>query len=460
MRSFPRFRTFALAVGACLSIVISVEGAISTERQQVPGTSVTLVPPEGYLPGDSFAGFMNTDTGASVIIISVPGPISKVARGFQDPRALKQQGMQLVGSEPHKNGDLDGVLVRAKQAVEAQDFDKWMWVFGDTEESILVMGTWPAELSSLDAELRAAVLSARISDAPTAPMAGLGFEVTPAAPLTFWSRSGNNLLYLNEEAKVPITDGDAIFTVGPATRPVEFDDVETFARQRLKGTAQYKRFEVETAKRISLDGLGGVVLVAKAISSTGGEAFIHQTVLIEGATYWLAQGIAPLSQRETYLPVFRATIESFRRERRILKSRDKQLRITLPHGWYERDSADPEVLELHHASADCAMSVLAEGRRELGDDITLEEYGDLTLESLFAGDDIEVVSQRALKINGLNALQREVHTTIDGLALTYLHTVLENEENFIQIAAWTSTAAYEVDPDYLESLVGTLEVGG
>lgn len=440
---------WVLAAGASLA-------ADEGQRKQVPGHPLSLVPPAGFTPSTSFAGFQDVESGASLLVMIVGGPIAQIRKGFESARSLAEKGMQLVSTEERKAGDLDGVLSRIKQSVGGQDYDKWVWAFGDAEQSVLVMGTWLSGDEELGDRLLAGVLSARYDDA-TDPLAGLGFSVEHG-PLVFSKRVGNNLVYVSEGAHVPVNDEDAFLVVGPAVGAVTVADPELFARQRLVQTAQYSGFKVESARPIAVDDLNGIEIVAVAESSTKGEALVYQVVLFEGATYWLAQGFAPIPEREHWLPILREAAASLRRERATIASDDGTLRIALPHGWSVRERVDAESMELAHATADCFLSVAPEAKDALDDTVTLERYAEIARSQLFEEDDeVTVVNTRNLTIGGMKAVQCELRAAVDGVPLTYLHTTLDGRRRFHRVVAWTTAAAFAASPGYLESLVATFE---
>ncbi len=52
----------------------------------VPGTSVRLPPPEGFMPADRFPGFMKESTGSSIMVSEIPGPYGEVTAGFSNKK--------------------------------------------------------------------------------------------------------------------------------------------------------------------------------------------------------------------------------------------------------------------------------------------------------------------------------------------------------------------------------------
>src|SRR5215468_10554391 len=61
---------------------------------KVPGTKVSLVPPDGLKPSDQFPGFLDEETSSSIMITELPAPYSEMANGFTK-EALGARGMNL-----------------------------------------------------------------------------------------------------------------------------------------------------------------------------------------------------------------------------------------------------------------------------------------------------------------------------------------------------------------------------
>ncbi|WFP51167.1 hypothetical protein PL263_03860 [Methylomonas sp. EFPC3] len=66
--------------------------ASSANAEPVPGTSVSVTPPEGFTKAERFPGFMNEAIGASIMISEIPGPFAEVSGGFNDPKRVQAQG--------------------------------------------------------------------------------------------------------------------------------------------------------------------------------------------------------------------------------------------------------------------------------------------------------------------------------------------------------------------------------
>lgn len=110
---------------------------------QVPGTSVSITPPNGYVATDRFPGFMNEATGSSIMVSEIPGPYSEVTAGFNDKKRMQAQGMSLLGKSSVKLNGYTGMLLHVEQPAYGTLFNKWMVAVDRSGTTTLIVATYP-----------------------------------------------------------------------------------------------------------------------------------------------------------------------------------------------------------------------------------------------------------------------------------------------------------------------------
>ena len=96
------------------------------KHKQVSGTKFFLVPPTGFIVATTFQGFQQMNSGASILIMEVPGPFSESTKGFNE-QALKTQGVVLKKKENIKvNGNL-GLFLTTEQFAHGTNFQNISW---------------------------------------------------------------------------------------------------------------------------------------------------------------------------------------------------------------------------------------------------------------------------------------------------------------------------------------------
>jgi hypothetical protein len=62
-----------------------------------------------------------------------------------------------------------------------------------------------------------------------------------------------------------------------------------------------------------------------------------------------------------------------------------------------------------------------------------------------------------LQINGNDAIQREVRTTIEDVDLVYLLTIIEGDERLVEVLLWTTPSNWSQAGDRFRAIAGTIE---
>jgi hypothetical protein len=301
---------------AVFLILLSVYPAAADLGGPVPGTRVSIVPPEGFQAAERFPGFIQKETNASIMVTEVPGPFAQVAAGLT-AAGLKSRDMVLIQKEPMRVGELDGFLVQVSQNAYGVRYLKWISVFGDERHTTMITASFPAELEPrLSGPLRQAVAAARVVSAPPAPQdpSGFTFELTPAEGLKAARRMGNSLILTRDGSYPAASPADPLMVAGAsASQGLAIQNKRDFATARALSVASLKGIRIKETLPVTIAGLGGFEIRGRGIDKNSGEKmFFCQTMLFGPADYYLMLGLCRGAEQEKYLPVFRETANSFR----------------------------------------------------------------------------------------------------------------------------------------------------
>src|SRR5262245_26099634 len=108
----------------------------------VPGTHVSLVPPEDFVASTDFPGFVLEEEEASIRIGELPGPKEQTLSGMT-PEGLASQGMTLVRKEELTVNGGPATIIEATQEAGEDTFAKSILILGD-EQTAMVTATHPA----------------------------------------------------------------------------------------------------------------------------------------------------------------------------------------------------------------------------------------------------------------------------------------------------------------------------
>jgi hypothetical protein len=327
MRRTPRISTLALAL-ACKSTTPntaiteprspapSTLPSAAVERElppAIPGTQVRLVPPDGFEPATTFQGYQHVPTHASVMVTDLPGGLETILPAFTDEDRLRTEGIRVIEASDLEHAALPGRLLHVEQQAQSMVVEKWIWVFGDADACVIVMGTCmkdhcPEQLAMLRAAVTSAVWD---RTTPTDPLDGLGFRLGDTGGLRFAKRLANLVVY-TDSGEVELNPEHGVsFMIGPAMGSGPISDRKGFAERRA-GQLPLDDLQFETIEPTSIDGLHGYTLVG-TFERKGFDHFVYVVIVFEESNYWIGSGSAPATQRSKYLPVFQEMAASLRR---------------------------------------------------------------------------------------------------------------------------------------------------
>ncbi|MHC4215414.1 MAG: hypothetical protein ACYSWP_18790 [Planctomycetota bacterium] len=147
--------------------------------ESVPGTSVTLDAPPGFVKAERFSGFMNETNGASIMVMEIPGPFAEVTKGFSDVEKMKARGINLLGKSSIIVDGQTAMLLHVEQSAYGNQFKKWVLVADQSGSTTLITATYlSAESKQQEQLLKKAVLSATFGKKAD-PIDELSFVVNP-----------------------------------------------------------------------------------------------------------------------------------------------------------------------------------------------------------------------------------------------------------------------------------------
>ncbi|QUY40728.1 hypothetical protein I1H34_15550 [Acaryochloris marina S15] len=277
-----------------------------------PDVGVAILQPSGFETAESFYGFQQPSTGASVMVLAIPGPFAEVTQGFTKT-ALAEKGMTLHSKELTQVKGQAGVKVYFSQQAYGQEFLKWAVLFGDTKRTTMVVATSPqSHASKLRHSLQTVLQSIEPSRMAAAP---LPFKIEAVADLAQVQgvAMGNTALFTRNGTIPTATPNDPMFIVALSIGEVFVGNRKEYARRRLLETAQTEIGSVQTTIPITIDGLEGYELTATGKDQKSQtHLMVYQVMLFpdEGG-YILMAGMVGQQQAKNYLPEFKAMAQTF-----------------------------------------------------------------------------------------------------------------------------------------------------
>lgn len=275
---------------------------------------IAIPQPRGFEKAESFYGFQQPSTGASVMVLAIPGSFVEIIQGFTKT-ALAERGMILHSKASIQVKGQSGILVHLSQQAYGQEFLKWAVLFGDTSRTTMVMATSPkshaSELSdSLQNVIRSIVPAKTAAQSDPLPF---HIEGAPGLSLVEGVATGNIALFTRNGTLPAATPNDPMFIVALSIGDVLVGNRKKYAQRRLFDMAQTDVESVQSTTPVTIDGLSGYELIATGKDQKSQTPLMLYQVMLfpnEGG-YILMTGLVGQDQAKSYLPQFKAMAETF-----------------------------------------------------------------------------------------------------------------------------------------------------
>ena len=303
-------RTVTLA-----ALVSTVTVGLSAQALRVPGTSVTLAPPEGFSGAQNYPGFERADVQASIMVTELPVPAADMIRSMTQP-ALAAKGMTLISARDTAIKDKPARLLHVRQKGPTADVLKWMLIAGDTGTTVMMVGTFPEAIGSgVGDAIRRSLLTASWDAAGSpSPFEGLLFQVTPTEKLKLVRRVSNMLMFTESGTTGSSGSTEALFIAGQSLGQGPIESLRSFSESRAKQTTLTRDVTNFMGRAVQFAGLSAYELEADATDARSGRAMrLYQVIVLDEAGYFIFQGLIGQDRASEMFPEFRAVTKSFRR---------------------------------------------------------------------------------------------------------------------------------------------------
>lgn len=315
MNSFFRPSLCLLALSFCLVFALlgPSQAQTSGEAIAVPGSRVSLVPPEEFTLSDQFSGFFHEASTSSVVVTEMP------AEAYRQLSGSFKSGFEANGVAMGERNEVTvsgrpGFVIRGTQELHALTWNKWLLVFNAEDFTGMIVISSP-QIAEMPDQMALDVLNSTqvLSSDGYDPRAALNyvFEETQAFEL-------HSVLQGNTVSLKSRQDDNVFFaiTAAPHLACGSMQGKEAqISEQTLRSIATVTISSVETASDITVDGLPGLEQLAQAVGKKSGEAVsVYHVILFENCRYYRLVGMAPSTRSDRYLPDFRRMTESFSRK--------------------------------------------------------------------------------------------------------------------------------------------------
>lgn len=281
----------------------------------INGTRIILSPPANFNPSTQFPGYQLESHSSSIMVTEIPGAFAAATAGFSNPSELSKREMSVLNKQEVKVDGQNGLLLKVEQTAYGTKFLKWLLIFGDEKETVMITATFPKRYEvELSEKMKASILTSqweRNKDVP--PAEGLNFTVEEKSDLRLAKRISNMLVF-TKNGIFPTTDvRDPLFIVGRSISKTAIPDNEEYARTRVLQISQAKDIRIEQLNKINIGNLNGYEIVANGKDAKSSQPMlIYQVMLFEERDYFLMQGLVGNENRQASIAIFKDMAKTFK----------------------------------------------------------------------------------------------------------------------------------------------------
>jgi len=181
---------------------------LTPDHQNVSGTKISLIAPKGFEKAANFLGFQQTQSGATIIVMDIPGTFAETSKAVTKEGFLSQ-GVEVKTIEKIELNGLPAFFVTGEQNAHGNIYTKFVLVFGTANETILVNGASPNNLQEIAKEIKTAMLTCFYDgDKKINPFDAVDYELDVSSGKLIFAKSASHSLMYTTDGKLPTNSAD------------------------------------------------------------------------------------------------------------------------------------------------------------------------------------------------------------------------------------------------------------
>jgi hypothetical protein len=286
--------------------------ACAADPLAIPGTRVTLVPPEGFALSKDFAGLQGDK--ASVMVIELPGAPYETLVAAISSGVMARQGVEITGGEELAGLPSKARTFKGRQVAQGADIDKWLLlVDGGPALVMLNVSALKGMATVTDAQVQEMFRSVRVAAAPSGdPVAALPFAVTTLPRFSHQQVLGGAGLIIGS---APFTEENAgqpgLTIVRTFEQPIPKEQWNQAVTAFLQGMKAIAFDKADPPTPVKIGGLEGLQFIANG-TAAGAPRKTLVTMLFTAKGGYTLIAMASPELFDGAEKDFRTMIESFR----------------------------------------------------------------------------------------------------------------------------------------------------
>ncbi|AMM50011.1 hypothetical protein TH61_00810 [Rufibacter sp. DG15C] len=279
----------------------------------VPGTKVSLIPPNGFIQAVNFSGFQNEEIGASIIVIEFPVSTREILNSFT-PEVLAKQGMKFSKKEEIQHQNAPALLLYVTQEVYGKTYQKQVLVFGDSTKSVMVNGLYPIDYPSIGSEIHKSLLSSSLNKNQNENFEEAAkFRIdTKGTDFKVASFLAGGLTY-TKDGKLPTSSPDdaSIMIINSFGKNI-IGDKKEYSIKKLKSLPEHTTVHTDKISPVTIDGMEGYEIITDRIDKSSKKEIIYFVMLFEGTGEYYIIHASAIDNYKLNLDDFKKIAKTFK----------------------------------------------------------------------------------------------------------------------------------------------------
>jgi hypothetical protein len=310
--------TMNISLKGITLFITLLTSTITLAFERVPGTKISLDPPEGFSPTTRFNGYFHQESLSSIMINELPAPFEEVAKGFSK-EGLDSQGMSLIEKKEVKLGKVPALLALVKQKASGNVFFKWLLLFGDENNTEMLVAVFPDQTSTeWSDQLKEALLTSQWhKDLDLDLFEGLQYRIEGYGDIKVAKKISNMLLLTKNGTMPNKPSSEPKVIISPSVR-IDWQEPEDKLDYTLKRLQQMTTLcdspKITSKHSITYASLDGYQLEASCKHvKTGEQLYLLHAMIYSDQGYYLLNASVNSREKDIYQPVFQQIFRSFKR---------------------------------------------------------------------------------------------------------------------------------------------------
>jgi hypothetical protein len=284
----------------------------------VPGSQVGLVPPPGFIPSDTFKGFLSPQESGSILIIEMPAQAYDQVSGVSDA-AWASKGIAVQSRTVLSIDGARAVLIKGRQNYSGVAFKKWMMIIGFDDLTAMVTAQIPETVprerqAAIDSSL--GTIQRRAALTLDQKIAALPFNIGATDNFRVANVVAGNTILLTRGPKniVEGAEQPMLIIARSITRALaEGITAEKVSRHTIRNIASLGDIAIERTGNVRFASGDGFEIVARArVTKTNEPVAVIQWVKMLDDGYLRIIGISGTATRAADFTAFRKIRDSIR----------------------------------------------------------------------------------------------------------------------------------------------------